>query len=204
MVFTAAYAHAQTPDGADPVKATPSQPEGRWSSAGRFALGALGGLTAHESGHLLFDFAFDADPRFTRVEFHGIPFFAIAHRPDLSPRRELVVSSAGFWVQHAGSEWILTRRPQLRRERAPMLKGMLAFNLATSVAYAGTAFARTGPAERDTRGMAVSARIDEPWIGAMILAPAALDAVRYADPGAKWAAWTSRAMKAGIVLLLLR
>src|SRR5690606_12131196 len=63
VVFTAAYAHAQTPDGADPVKATPSQPEGRWSSAGRFALGALGGLTAHESGHLLFDFAFDADPR---------------------------------------------------------------------------------------------------------------------------------------------
>jgi hypothetical protein len=56
---------------------------------------------------------------------------------------------------------------------------LLAFNVLTSVAYAGAAFTRSGPAERDTRGMAVTARVAEPWIGAVILTPAALDAARY-------------------------
>ena len=69
-----------------------------------FLAGALAGLAAHEGGHLLLDVAFDAQPRLKRVEFHGIPFFAISHRPDLSRRREMAVSSAGFWVQHAGTE----------------------------------------------------------------------------------------------------
>ena len=73
-----------------------------------------------------------------------------------------------------------------------------------SAVGAGAAFARTGPAERDTRGMADSARIDEPWIGALILGPAVLDAWRYFDPDAKWAVWVSRAMKIGGVLLILR
>lgn len=169
-----------------------------------FLAGALGGLAAHEGGHLLLDVAFDARPGVKRVEFHGIPFFAITHRPDLSRRREMAVSSAGFWVQHAGSEWILTSRPRLRDQRAPVLKGIVAFNVLTSAAYAGAAFARTGPPERDTRGMAVAARVDERWIGAMILAPAALDAWRYFHPDAKWATWTSRALKAGMMLLVIR
>jgi len=34
-----------------------------------------------------------------------IPFFALTHRKQLSPRREAIVSSAGFWVQHATDEW---------------------------------------------------------------------------------------------------
>lgn len=75
------------------------------------------GLGAHEGSHALFDVIFDSDPEFRRVEFHGLPFFAITHGRVLSPRREFTVSSAGFWVQHAGSEWILSRRPSLRRER---------------------------------------------------------------------------------------
>jgi hypothetical protein len=150
------------------------------------------------------DLAFDADPAVKRVEFHGIPFFAITHRPDLSHRRELAISSAGFIVQHAGSEWILTRSPAIRGTRAPLRKGVLAFNIATSVAYAGAAFARTGPLERDTRGMATSARVDERWVGAIVLAPAALDAWRYFHPEARWATWTSRGVKASMLLLLLR
>ena len=169
-----------------------------------FLAGALAGLAAHEGGHLLLDVAFDAQPRLKRVEFHGIPFFAISHRPDLSRRREMAVSSAGFWVQHAGTEWILTSKPRLRDEHAPVLKGIVAFNVLASAAYAGAAFARTGPPERDTRGMAVSARIDERWIGTMVLAPAALDAWRYFHPDAAWATWASRAVKAGMMLLVIR
>lgn len=176
----------------------------RLRSVGAFLTGALAGLGAHEGGHLLFNVVFDADPGIGRVDFHGIPFFAITHRENLTPRREFTIASAGFWVQHAGSEWLLTRSPRLRQERAPFRKGLLAFNVLTSGAYAGAAFARTGPLERDTRGMAVSSRLDERWIGVMILAPAVLDAWRYFDPDARWAVWLSRAVKAGAVLLVVR
>ncbi len=162
------------------------------------------GLVAHEAGHLLMNVVFDADPGLERVEFHGIPFFAITHRADLSRRREFTVSSAGFWVQHAGNEWLLTRDPALRYRRAPLRKGLFAFNVLASVAYSGAAFARTGPDQRDTRGMSVSAGIDERWIGALVLAPAALDLWRYFDADSRWAVWLSRAMKAGVVLLVLK
>jgi hypothetical protein len=166
--------------------------------------GGAVGLVAHESGHLLFDVVFDAGPTIRKVNFHGIPFFAISHRAGLPPRQEYAISSAGFLVQHAGSEWLLTKRPQLRNERAPFAKGILAFNVITSAAYAGTAFARTGPVERDTRGMADASRMDERWIGAIVLVPAVFDTWRYFDPDAKWAAWASRAAKIGMVLLVLR
>jgi hypothetical protein len=194
---------AQTAD-TTAAPADTSTQQSRAPSVGRFFAGAGIAFAAHEGGHLLLDVAFDAHPRLKRVDFHGIPFFAIAHRDDLSPRRELAISSAGFWVQHAGSEWILSREPDLRARRAPLRKGILAFNVLSSAAYAGAAFARTGPPERDTRGIARSSRIDERWVGAMILAPAALDAWRYFDPDARWAVWTSRAAKAGMVLLMVR
>lgn len=182
----------------------PSSREPRAAQTVGFLAGALTGLAIHEAGHVALDVAFDADPRLKRVEFHGIPFFAIAHRSDLSPRREQAVSSVGFWIQHASSEWILTRSPDIRSQRAPMRKGILAFNVLTSAGYAGAAFAHTGPPERDTRGIAQSARMDERWVGAMLLVPAAMDAWRYFDPDAKWATWTSRAAKVGMLFLMFR
>jgi hypothetical protein len=170
----------------------------------RFLAGGALGLAAHEGGHLLFNGLFDANPRLKKVSFHGIPFFAITHDAGLPPRREFIIDSAGFWVQELTNEIILTKRPGIRRERAPLLKGMLAFNVGASFAYAGAAFARTGPAERDTRGMADAIRWKEPYVGLLILAPAILDVVRYYHPDARWAAWGSRAAKIGGVLLILR
>ena len=133
-----------------------------------FLGGAVAGLAAHEAGHLVFDVLFDADPGLKRVSFGPIPFFAITHEP-VGPKQEFAIASAGFWVQHGTSEWLLTRRPQLRDEHAPFAKGLLAWNVLASVAYSGAAFARAGPAERDTRGMAVSLGVAEPWMGALIL-----------------------------------
>jgi hypothetical protein len=175
----------------------------RAAEVGAFLGGAAVAFGAHEGGHLVFDAIFDADAGIDKVDFHGIPFFAITHHP-VSPRRELTISSAGFWIQHAGSEWVLTRRPHIKDERAPFEKGILAFNVLASAAYAGAAFARTGPEERDTRGIAASAGVAEPWVGGMILAPAVLDGWRYFHPDAKWAVWTSRAVKVGMVLLVLK
>ena len=82
--------------------------------------------------------------------------------------------------------------------------GLFAFNVLASVGYAGAAFARTGPPERDTRGMADSLRWKEPAIGVLILIPALLDAFRYYHPDAKWAAWGSRAAKVVGVVLVAR
>lgn len=174
------------------------------ASVGKFLAGGALGLAAHESGHLLFDGVFNADVGIKRVSFHGLPFFAITHESGLPPWQEFVIDSAGFWVQHAGSEILLSKRPQLRREHAPLLKGVLAFNVLASVAYSGAAFARTGPDERDTRGMADAIGWKEPAIGALVLTPAILDAIRYFKPDAKWAAWGSRGMKVGLVLLVVR
>jgi hypothetical protein len=149
------------------------------------------------------DEAFGASPGVRKISAGFIPFFAITHN-QVSPVREFAISSAGFWVQHATSEVLLGRRPDLRHEHAPAAKGLLAFNVLTSVMYAGTAFARRGPLERDTRGMAVSARVAEPWIGVSLLVPATLDGARYFQPRTPWLRWTSRAAKIGGALLIVK
>ena len=169
----------------------------------KFVAGAALGLGLHESGHLVLDVAFGASPGVRKVSAGFIPFFAITHE-HVSPVREFAISSAGFWVQHATSEMLLSRRPDLRHEHAPVAKGLLAFNVLTSVMYAGAAFARRGPVQRDTRGMAVSANVPEPWIGVSILAPATLDAARYYRPRSPWLRWTSRASKIAGVLLIAK
>jgi hypothetical protein len=169
----------------------------------KFFAGAALGLGLHESGHLIADEAFGAHPGVRKVSAGFIPFFAITHEP-VTPVEEFTISSAGFWVQHTGSEILLSKRPRLRDEHAPLAKGLLAFNILTSVMYAGAAFAQRGPSERDTRGMAVSARVAEPWIGTTILAPAVLDAARYYRPGSRALRWASRAAKIGGAMLILK
>jgi hypothetical protein len=168
-----------------------------------FLAGGVTGLAVHESGHYVTSVAFDASPGTKPIRYAGIPFFAVTHRP-VTRRKEFVISSAGLWMQHAGSEWILSARPGLRNESAPFLKGLLVFNIATSVMYAGAAMKRLGPPERDPRGVATSlgrTGWPEPAVGAMILAPALLDGYRYLKPGQHWAAWVSRGVKAAMVAL---
>jgi hypothetical protein len=174
----------------------------------RDALEFLGGgaaaLAMHESGHVASDVVFDAHPTIKAVHFGPIPFFAVTHRPDVSPRRAVTISSAGFWVQEATSEWLLTRHPDLRHQGAAFTKGVLAFNLLASFAYAAAAFGTFGPPERDTREMAAASRTREPVVGMIVLAPAALDAWRYLNPRGRWAKHASRIAKAGSLVLLVR
>lgn len=182
----------------------PAAREGPLRSTALFAAGVASGLLAHEGGHLLFDAIFDAEPGLRRVEFGGVPFFAITHRGDLTPRREYTISSAGFWTQHALTEWVLTAHPGLRRERRPYLKGLFAWHLLSSAVYTAAAFGEIGPLERDTRGMATSLGVSERWMGVLLLVPAACDAWRYFNPEARWARWLSRAAKIGLVLAVVR
>ncbi len=114
--------------------------------------GAAAGLLVHESGHVLASWAFNASPGIKSIRYAGVPFFAVTHH-HVPRRTEFVISSAGFWTQHAGSEWLLTRYPTLRREGPAFARGMLLFNLATSLLYTGGAVGRLGPPEGDALGM---------------------------------------------------
>ncbi len=183
--------------------ATPPNSASTVVTGAKVLAGAALGLAIHESGHVALDLAFKANPGVRKVSFAGMPFFAITHDP-VSDGREFAISSVGFWMQHASSEMLLIRRPNLRHERAPVAKGLLAFNTLTALMYAGAAVARTGPSERDTRGMAVTTRIAEPWIAPVILGPAALDAARYFKPESRVLRWSSRAAKLGGLLLMAR
>jgi hypothetical protein len=184
-----------------PATSTTSRPSA--GTIASFLGGAALGLAIHESGHVGMALIFDANPGLKGVSFGPIPFFAITHDP-VSPGREYAISAAGFWMQAASSEWILTRRPRLRDERAPVAKGILAFHVLASAAYAFAAVAGVGPDERDTLSMARTLRWKEGWVGAMVIAPAALDVWRYRKPEAKWAAWASRAAKVGLVIAVAR
>ena len=181
-----------------------SQQESAASRFGKVLLGGAAGLGIHESSHLVADWAFNEKVTIKKVDWNGIPFFALSHAPNLSPRREYVVSSAGFWAQYLYSEQMLTHHPKLKDEQSPFLKGMFTFHIVTSFVYAGAAFGKTGPVERDTRGMAMSRRISERWIGVMVLAPAILDVYRYFNPDARWAGWASRSAKMGTVALVIK
>jgi hypothetical protein len=195
--------------GGEPPVGKKGEPKGSGSATATtltFFAGAATGLFAHEGSHVIFDVAFGSTPGIKGVDFHGIPFFAITHT-EVSRREEFVISSAGFWTQQAIDEWLLTTRRHLKDERAPFAKGLLAFGVGASVAYSTAAFARTGPTERDTRGMAVSygpRGIDERWIGALVLAPAVLDSVRYFAPDRKWPIWSSRGVKILMLVMTLR
>ncbi len=168
-----------------------------------FFAGAGIAFLAHEGAHLLFDTIFDAKPFVTGVHFGPVPFFAVSHER-ATPRQEFVISSAGFWMQEGTDEWLLTTRPDIRRAHAPLAKGVLAFNILTSIGYGTVAMFEAGPAERDTRGMASGIGVSERAIGALVMAPALVDAYRYVRPGSRWAPWTSRALKIGSVLLVLK
>ena len=168
-----------------------------------FLGGAATGLAVHESGHLMTSALFGADPGVKGITYGPLPFFAITH-DQVTRRQEFVISSAGFWMQHAGSEWILHAHPHLHDESAPFLKGLFAFNLGVSAMYSVAAFGQFGRPERDTLGMARSlgsTGAPEPLVGALVLAPALLDGYQYLNPDAAWARWASRAVKVGSVLL---
>ncbi len=167
-----------------------------------FVAGVVSGLVIHESAHLALDIAYDAEPRFKRVSFGPLPFFALTHRGNLAPRREALISGAGFVSQHLTSEWILARR-QSEEPLSNFEKGALAFHVGTSLAYSGAALTRHGPFERDTRGLADATHTDERVIGLLVLAPAALDTWRYLRPQSRVARWGSRVAKAGFLGFLV-
>ena len=204
LVTVAAATLIAAPARAQTLRRAPAHPS-RLASTVTFLAGAAAGLGLHESGHVLFGAAFGAHPTVRRLDYGPIPFFAI-HHDQVSRREEFVISSAGLWVQSADSEWLLTRRPGLRDERAPLLKGILAFNLVTSAVYGVSRRSGNWVPPNATReacrvpGQGRRARTVD-W-GARAGAGGA-GRLSLPEPDAQWAATTSRAVKIASVLLTI-
>ncbi|RZP29368.1 hypothetical protein EVA25_01675 [bacterium] len=169
---------------------------------GLFGVGLGFGL--HEGGHLLTNTLFQSDPYVKPVKGAGIPFFAISHRKVLPSWQEAVVASSGLWTQFALAETILTRAPDLRRQRAPIQKGLLAFHVGLSLLYGVAGLGHWGPPERDTRGIAQNLGVNERWVGAVVLAPGLLDAYRYYRAAPRWVRWGSRIAKLALAAPFLK
>jgi hypothetical protein len=185
-----------------------------------FVAGGATGFVLHEGAHAVAAGAFGVHPR---LETRGEPVPFLIVRYDLirvrdasgeviyldeegnpiphGAQKHFVIASAGINMQNITSEWILTAHPNLREERRPFLKGMLTFNVVTSIGYA-----LVGRKDRDgdIRGMSEALWVRDELIGALIFLPAALDLYRYYRPDAAWAPWASRGAKAYLLGLSFR
>jgi hypothetical protein len=182
-----------------------------WQDVALFTGGVATALVAHEAGHGLANLALGNVPHLESVQFLGVvPFFAIA--PDIECRAGscfrrdgsafgpgrpglLLILLAGFDVQHATDEALLTLDPRLRESHAPFRTGLLAFNTLTSVAYAVANLAGIEPSAGDLAGAVRDARASRAVLSLSLLGIAGLDLGRWAVPDLAWLAWASRAAK---------
>ncbi len=190
------------------------------SDYGWFLAGGAAGFILHEGAHALVaeSLGFDA-----RLESRGKPIPFVVVRYDLvstrdesgqirytdeagrpvsnGAQKQYSIASAGINSQNITSELILTLHPDLREERRPFLKGVLAFNIFTSLGYA--LVGRKDP-DGDLRGMSEALGVSDKWMGTLVFLPAAFDTYRYFHPESRWAPWVSRGSKAYLLGLAFR
>lgn len=190
------------------------------SDYGWFLAGSAAGFLLHESAHALVaeSLGFDA-----RLESRGKPIPFVVVRYDLASTRDengqirytdkegrpvsngaqkqYAIASAGINSQNITSEIILTLHPNLREERRPFLKGVLAFDILVSVGYA--LIGRKDP-DGDLRGMSEALGVSDKWMATLVLLPAAVDTYRYVYPDSRWAPWVGRGSKAYLLGLAFR
>ncbi|MBI3812543.1 MAG: hypothetical protein HY283_10130 [Nitrospirae bacterium] len=177
-----------------------------------FAAGGLSGFVIHESAHAAVAESLGLRPRL-EIRHKPVPFAIIKY--DLIPvkdssgeityytdrdgnpisnggQKRFVIASAGINSQNIVSEWILTQYPRLADESRPYLKGILAFDILTSMGYA--LVGRKDP-DGDLRGMSEALKVNDLIIGGIVLLPAAMDLYRYYHPDSVWAPWLDRGAK---------
>lgn len=192
-----------------PVRPWQGKPWARTIGLG--VLGALTGFVAHESGHIAANLLLGNVPHITGTRVFGwLPFPVISpgihcedgrctdrdgdrFRP--GPRGDFFIVTAGFHVQHATDEILLSRQPDLMRRYAPFQKGLLLFNVFLSGMYAVGAYTGLEDPHGDLANAARASGIHSAWLATVLLMPAALDTYRFFAPGVRWAPWASRGSK---------
>jgi len=191
-------------------------------TAASVALTAAGFVTAfvvHEACHGVANLAMANVPTLEPVRFLGFfPFFAVS--PNIQCRDGIClrrggepfqpgppgyafIVSSGILCQEITDEIILTEHPRIRHETAPFLKGMLLFNVATSVAYGIANLAGIEPPQGDLRSLDAVSGVPHGVFAAVVLGTAALDVARYFLPDVGWLPWVSRGSKVVTVGLVV-
>lgn len=191
------------------------------SEYARFTAGALTAFVIHETAHAVVAVSFGLRPSF-EIRHKPVPFVVVTYDwvPVKSPsgdvayyidrdgnpvsnwgQKQFVIASAGINSQNIASEWILTAHPRIHDESRPFLKGMLAFNILTSVGYA--LVGRKDP-DGDLRGMSEALKVNDVVIGGIVLLPAVLDLFRYYHPDLHWIPWIDRGTKGYLLGLSFR
>jgi hypothetical protein len=197
-------------------------PELTGVTAASVALTAAGFVTAfvvHEACHGVANLAMANVPTLEPVRFLGfLPFFAVS--PNVrchdgtcvrrngepfqpGPTGYAFIVSSGILCQELTDEIILTEHPRIRQETEPFLKGMLLFNVATSLAYGIANLAQIEPPQGDLNGLDAVSRVPHGVFAAIVLGTAAIDVARYFLPDAGWLPWVSRGSKAVTVGLVV-
>lgn len=202
---TLAPARAQAAASVDGWRQTPAL------HVGTLALGAMGGLLAHESAHLSMNFALGNTPRFRPIRgLFGAPFVAIS--PDIScqgakcegadgqrfaagVRGRAWIASAGFVMQWATSEMILSDMPDVLYRNEPFLQEWLALNVTLALAYAITCASGIESDFGDASGLATHGHMPRSATAALVATPALVDAARAVWPERPWIKWAARASK---------
>jgi len=203
--------------GASGARAEPWAP----SDVGRFIAGGLTGFVIHETAHAAVAESLGLKPRleFRRkpVPFVVVDYDWVAVRDpsgkivgyidgdgyvvDYWRQKRFAIASAGFNSQNLASEWILSVYPHLREESRPFLKGMLTFDILTSVGYA---LVGRKDHDGDVRGMSEALNVNDWTIAGIVALPAALDLYRYYHPESVWIPWMDRGAKAYLLGLSFR
>jgi hypothetical protein len=217
---------ASATDLSTPVELANAQPDGvpeltrvTFESVALTAAGFVTAFVVHEACHGVANLAMANVPTLEPVRFLGfVPFFAVSPniqcqggvctRRDGSPfqpgpRGYAFIVSSGILCQEITDEIILTERPRIRYETAPFLKGMLLFNVATSVAYGIANLAGIEPPQGDLRGLDAVSGVPNGVFAALVLGTAALDVARYFLPDSAWLPWVSRGTKVVTVGLIV-
>jgi hypothetical protein len=210
-----------TPPGPTPPPAD-GLPEFRDVTFASVALGAAGFVSAfvvHEACHAVANLSMANVPTLEPVNFAGfLPFFAVSPNIQCTdgtcvkrngepfvpgPRGYAFIVSSGILCQEVTNEIILTEHPRIRYETAPFLKGMLLFNIATSVAYGIANLTGIEPPAGDLHGLASVSPVPHGVFAAVVLGTAALDVARYFLPDVRWLPWVSRGSKVVTVGLVV-
>jgi len=182
------------------------------SDIGWLIAGGAAGFVLHESAHVLVAESFNLHPH-VGTRSKPVPFIVIrydlitfkdssgeTHYLDRNgtpisdgAQKKFAIASAGINSQNLTSELILTLDPNIREERRPFLKGVLAFDILTSMGYA--VFGRLDP-DGDLKGMSDASGINNVAIAGLVFLPAAIDLYRYYYPDSVWAPWAARGAKA--------
>jgi hypothetical protein len=209
---------------APPARAAEPEPVGGlaelkpkdWTTVALFLGGVATSFIAHESCHVAANYVLGSHPHFEGVTYLGfIPFFAISpsvkcrgydcYQDDGSvyrggPTALYAIVAAGVQCQQVGNEIILSTEPRLRYREAPFRKGMLAMNVALSIGYAFSNWAKVEPPQGDiATNDRLLTKVPQGALAAAIFVPAVLDLLRYLWPDSPWVPWVARLSKGALL-----